>query len=78
MTQVSFTWATRREGNSGFVLETGAKGHRIEFGPMPPHIVPAFVQARRRFVALQAMRHQASYVEALLPDYSYLTPTTKH
>jgi hypothetical protein len=69
--RVSFTWSTRRDGNDGYVLETGPEGHRAEYGPMPPHIVPAFVQGRRRIVAMQAQRHGASYVEPT-HDYRYL------
>jgi len=78
MTQVSFSWSTRREGNSGFVLETGPQGHRAEFGPMPAHIVPAFVQSRRRIVALQAAWAGALYVDpGPIPDYSFLAEDPK-
>lgn len=48
----SVSWATRREGNQGYVLETHSGRHKpIEFGPMPAHTVPAFVAARRRIIA---------------------------
>ena len=47
------TWATRREGNSGYVLESRSDGSRAEFGPMPAHTVPAFVHARRTLINAQ-------------------------
>lgn len=74
MTRVSFTWSTRREGNSGYVLEEGPDRHHIEYGPMPANVVPAFVEGRRRIVATMAEQHGASYVEPPR-DYSYLTET---
>lgn len=49
-TKVNFTWATRREGNDGYVLEMGPDGHKVEFGPMPPHTVPAFAAGRRKLI----------------------------
>lgn len=70
MTKISFTWATRREGNNGFVLETSSTGTRREFGPMPAHIVPAFVHARRRLVALRAS--EAGFDADLEADFEYL------
>lgn len=75
MSRVSFTWATRRDGNNGYVLEEGPEGHAIEFGPMPPWIVPAFAEARQRLVAMMATKHGASYVEP--PDFSFLTEEGK-
>lgn len=77
--RISFTWSTRRDGNSGYVKETvtGPDPYEREFGPMPAHIVPAFVAARRRLVAFQAQLHGALYVSEALPDYSYLTDTPK-
>lgn len=53
----SFTWSTRREGNDGYVLEVcvdtqGELDYRKEYGPMPPHIVPAFVRGRREIVEI--------------------------
>lgn len=56
MSRISFTWSTRREGNNGFVLEEciedGDRIYRKEFGPMPPHIVPTFVRARRQITQI--------------------------
>jgi len=52
--QISFSWSTRREGNDGYVLEVSSTGLRHEFGPMPAHIVPAFVAGRRKIVTLRA------------------------
>lgn len=49
--QTSFTWSTRRDGNVGYVLEEGPARHKVEFGPMPAHLVPNFVAARRIFIA---------------------------
>lgn len=69
MTKISFTWSTRREGNNGFVLEKPEHGPGVEFGPMPPHIVPAFVEARRRYIAMRASEEGASYVE---DDFEFL------
>ena len=75
MTMVSFTWSTLRERNDGWVLEQGPDGsggtYNREFGPMPPWVVPAFVEARRKVVALAAEAQGASYVDADV-DYSYL------
>lgn len=56
MPTLSFSWLTRRDGNDGFVMEE-CRGdpdlaYRREYGPMPPHIVPAFVSARRRIVRM--------------------------
>lgn len=77
--KLSFTWSARREGNSGYVLEQSSSGLKREYGPMPSHVVPAFVEARRRVVALAAQQAGASYVEP--PDFQWLTdpnaPTTK-
>lgn len=70
MTRIAFTWSTRREGNSGYVLEESETGIRREYGPMPAHIVPAFVNGRRRIVALEAEKLGASYEE--LEDFSYM------
>jgi hypothetical protein len=72
MTSVSFTWSCRRDHNDGYVLEQGPEGHSIEFGPMPPHTVPAFVQGRRRIVAMMAEKYGASYIEPPADDYTYL------
>lgn len=61
--RLSFEWATRRDGNNGFVLErVPGSSYEREFGPMPPHIVPAFAQARRRYIALIMQTLGASYV----------------
>lgn len=54
MTTLSFTWSTRRQGNDGYVLEQSSSGNAQEFGPMPAHIVPAFVEARRKVIAIRA------------------------
>lgn len=65
--QRSFTWATRREGNQGFVLETctnelGQVVYQSEV-EMAANLVPNYVIGRRRVVAMQAMENQASYLE---------------
>jgi hypothetical protein len=70
--RVSFTWSARRDVNDGYVLEQGPNGHSIEFGPMPCNIVTAFVEGRRRIVAMQAEKHGASYVDNET-DYTFLT-----
>jgi len=52
-TLASFTWSTRRDGNAGFVLERCEGTQWIkEFGPMPAHITLAFVESRRRLIAM--------------------------
>lgn len=43
----SFTWSAKRIGNLGYVLEERPDGSRHEFGPMPSHVVPSFIHARR-------------------------------
>lgn len=48
--KASFSWAARREGNLGYILETRPDGSTHEFGPMPAHAVPAFIDARRKFI----------------------------
>lgn len=65
----SFTWSTRREGNSGYVLETHPDGSDVEFGPMPAHVVPHFVNARRRYV-----HHMMQKVGATLTEDTTTTP----
>lgn len=60
--QLSFTWSLRRDGNDGYVLEQCGPRYRIEFGPMPPHAVPAFAEARRRYIAMLMESVGAHYV----------------
>lgn len=48
--KLSVVWSTKRIGNEGFVLEERSDGTRHEFGPMPAHIVPAFVEGRRKII----------------------------
>ena len=48
--KLSVTWSTKRIGNEGWVLEEHSDGTREEFGPMPAHIVPAFVNGRRQII----------------------------
>jgi len=71
----TFTWSTRRDGNSGYVLEQGTNKfgdllHSREYGPMPCHIVLAFVEGRRRIVAQSAKDHRVSYAEP--EEFNYL------
>lgn len=68
MTEVSITWSTRREGNNGYVLEHYSDGSSREFGPMPPHIVPQFMMARRRLMAKRMERRGHSYVKYIDRD----------
>lgn len=60
--RVTFEWATRRDGNNGWVLETCGPRWRREFGPMPAHAVPQFVMSRRRLIAMYMQRLGADYV----------------
>lgn len=48
--KLSVTWSSKRIGNEGWVLEERSDGSRTEFGPMPAHIVPAFIAGRRRII----------------------------
>lgn len=68
MSEVSVTWSTRREGNNGYVLEQYSDGTHREFGPMPAHIVPAFVDGRRRLIAIRMEMAGHSYVHLVDPD----------
>lgn len=67
--KISWSWSTRREGNDGFVLEQRSDGLATEYGPMPAHIVPAFVEGRRRIIATIAHNANADYIEE---DFSWL------
>lgn len=73
MSHISFTWSTRRDGNEGFVLEESSAGHKREYGPMPAHIVPAFVQGRRQIVSTML----EDVAEPVLDNFDYLTETSK-
>lgn len=48
--KASVTWSTQRIGNDGYVREEYPDGTYHVFGPLPAHIVPAFVQGRRRII----------------------------
>lgn len=61
--KVSIEWSTRRDGNSGYVLEQRSDGSNTEFGPMPAHVVPAFVEARRRVIAMMMEREGHTHVD---------------
>lgn len=60
--RLSFTWSTRRSGNDGYVLEQCGRNYAKEFGPMPPHAVLAWVNGRRRYIAMLMERMGADYV----------------
>lgn len=64
--QLSFTWSARREGNLGWVLESCGP-YFNEFGPMPSHVVPAFIQARHRLIAMRMEEYGAAFVLESLP-----------
>lgn len=68
MTQLSFTWSLRRDGNSGYVLESRSDGTSVEFGPMPAHTTPAFARARQRFVAMMMKERGNPHVEDPLSE----------
>ena len=67
----TFTWSTRRDGNSGFVLETHPDGSSVEFGPMPCSLVLPFVSGRRRIVNHLIMK-LSSYNYASTFDWNHL------
>ena len=74
---ISVSWSTRREHNDGFVLEVhrNQQGDVLlanEYGPMPSHVVPAFVEGRRRIVAEKALQMQGTYVEE---DFDWMKET---
>lgn len=69
-----FTWSTRREGNSGFVLETHPDGSSIEFGPLPCSSVIRFLQARRQLVAFM-MRKKGLDTKSV-PNFDFLQQRT--
>lgn len=71
--RLSFSWAMSRTGNDGWVLESvPGSGYRKLFGPMPPHVVPAFTTARRTLIALKMKSIGASYIDDEVLDK--LTP----
>lgn len=70
--KVSVSWATRREGNSGYVVETYPDASVKTFGPMPSHIVPAFVAARRFWIHRCGARLGGIPVPETPEDFSYL------
>jgi len=71
MTTVSFTWATRREGNNGFVLETRPNGTHQVYGPMPCDVVEAFVQSRRDLIR-RGMLDELCAIPVEPHDYSFM------
>jgi len=65
-TQKSYTWATQRVGNTGKVLEECKEGSDLLYRrvfEMPSNVVPAFVEGRRRVIAMQEEESGNSYVE---------------
>lgn len=61
----SYSWATKRVGNNGFVLETCTQGSDILYKKeykMPSNLVPAFVEGRRRVVAMHMQEQGHSYI----------------
>lgn len=51
MEKVSVSWSAKRNGNEGTVYEVRSDGTNSTFGPMPAHVVPAFVRGRQIIVA---------------------------
>lgn len=79
--RVSFEWSLRRDGNDGYVLEfCPGTAYRREFGPMPPHAVPAFATARRRLIAMYMERLGANYVMETPEQFFHdaVKPETAH
>ena len=73
MSRVSVRWSAARDGNIGIVREEhidryGDVVNRLQW-TMPANTVPAFIQGRRRIVAMKAQEAGASFVD---PDYSHL------
>lgn len=67
----SFTWSTRRDGNSGYVFETHPDGSTVEFGPMPCNLVLNFIAGRRTFIFHQ-MRTVGFTVSTDPTEWKYL------
>lgn len=65
-TQRSYTWGTQRVGNIGKVQEEcwekGDLLYRKVF-EMPAHVVPSFIEGRRRCVAMQMQDSGHNYVD---------------
>lgn len=68
--RVSFTWATRREGNQGFVLETRPNGSREVYGPMPCGAVEPFIATRRDLIRRGML--EELYAVPIFEDYSFM------
>lgn len=75
MTTVSFMWATKREGNRGFVLETRPNGSQEVYGPMPCSAVEPFIQARRDLIR-RGMLEELCAVP-VFEDYSFMQTKPK-
>ena len=69
---LSFEWSARREGNSGFVRETRPDGSTQDYGPLPAHIVPAFIAARRHYVHFAMTRRGFDLTQNPPPDWRFL------
>lgn len=70
--KVSFTWATRRIGNQGFVLESRPNGTHETYGPMPCSVVEPFITSRRSLIRRGMLDELAAV--PIFEDYSYLAP----
>lgn len=80
-TRFSFVWEVARVGNDGYVFESvPGTGYKFQFGPMPPNIVPAFAESRRRLIAMKMKALGVDYVDEDVLDKltPFLTNTTKH
>jgi acetyl-CoA carboxylase beta subunit len=71
MAQRSYTWATRREGNLGYVLETCTEAGAIVYQKeieMRANVVPSFIEARRRCIAMHMEERKHTFVPELDPS----------
>jgi len=70
MAQRSYTWAARREGNLGYVLETCTEAGEIIYRKeieMRANVVPSFIEARRRVIAMRMEEKGHKFVPELDP-----------
>lgn len=57
MDRVDVRWTAERNGNEGTVHEIRSDGTKSDFGPMPAHVVPAFIRGRQ-IIVRQILRSQ--------------------
>lgn len=79
MERVDVTWNAERIGNTGIVHEIRSDGTKSDFGPMPAHVVPAFIRGRQLVVEAILRKNGFTTIktdEELEPDFEkyFTTP----